>query len=131
MFKFVLIHFEFRFLKDFHESDYPLSLASDFSDVESRVPARIVGNALPQARFFGTFNLLSSLLSSLSYVSPFSTITTTILATSTSKMTVTAIQSCIGSGQFVSTTACSRKRRGIEMEEMQALELIAPSQVET
>ena len=79
-------------------------------DIESRA----------QNRFFG--NLLSLLI-----LRSTSTITTTTTVTGS-----TLTQSCIGSGQFIagSTNTCSRKRRGIPIEEINALEAIAPTQVE-
>ena len=71
------------------------------------------------------------------------TVTSTELATSVSMVVVASVQSCIGSAQFrviaatpannvaatTFTVNCSRKRRGIAMDEIVALEAIEPSQV--
>ena len=74
------------------------------------------------------------------------TVTSTFFSTFVSTVNVASIQSCIGIAQFsiiaaaplanppvaakTLTAACSRKRRGINIEEIKALEAIAPSQVE-
>ena len=76
------------------------------------------------------------------------TVTSTFLSTFVSTINEVSVQSCIGIAQFsiipavaaalgvpavaakTLTAACSRKRRGINIEEIKALEAIAPSQVE-
>ena len=74
--------------------------------------------------------------------------TSTELATSVSTVVVASVQSCIGLAQFsvkpavpavpggapavaatTFTASCIRKRRGIAMDEIVALEAIEPSQV--
>ena len=115
-----------------------------FDDIEGRVPTR---GSKPETKLFGTANLLAALINRLrnntntntiSLSIPFlSTFTSIILKTSTLSKTVTSVQSCIGASQFVvngavtSTAACARKRRGIIVDDTEALvEVIIPNQVE-
>lgn len=72
-------------------------------------------------------NLLSA-FSSLNLV----TMTSTVLSTTTSTVTIASIKSCIGTSQFIagSTNTCSRKRRGFNVDEIEAIEAIEPTRVE-
>ena len=95
----------------------------------------------PKSRLFFGSQFLSQLLKN--NLKPLETVTSTFLTTIASTVTLVSVKSCIGPLQFSTnnavippalattfTAACSRKRRGISIEEMEALEAIEPAQVE-
>ena len=75
-------------------------------------------------------NLLSSLLTANNALI---TVTSTVLATITSTASIVSVKSCIGAAQFVagSSNTCSRKRRGINVEEIKALAAIDPTPIQS
>jgi len=64
----------------------------------------------------------------------FPTFTSTVFQTTTLTVTTPSIASCISKNQFASTQPCSRKRRGANVEEIEAIEIafaaLAPTPVE-
>jgi len=143
---------------DFNEpADYS---TVDFADIEPRrVPVRRLNNGnKPQSKFFGT-DFFAQLFNNTNQNPPptststLQTFTSTILLTTTSTLTIPSIKSCIGSAQFItvpavaanpaanppvaatpavtSTQVCARRRRAVvNMEEIEAIEAIAPSRTE-
>ena len=87
-------------------------------------------------------NVISQLLSNNNNQIPqipipvFPTFTSTVLKTTTLTVTTASIKSCIDGTQFAiangvrSTQACSRKRRGIDIEEMETIDALAHAPVE-
>lgn len=107
----------------------------------ARVAARSGSNnaETPKSRLFFGSQFLSQLFNN--NLKTLETVTSTFLTAIASTVTVASVQSCIGPLQFSTkpvgaapattfTAACSRKRRGISIEEMEALEAIEPVQVE-
>ena len=107
-----------------------------FHDAQARVPVRGLNYQNPKSRFiFGQF--LSQLLNNNLFNGPVTTLTSTVLSTTTSTVSVASVINCIPIAGFkvvlavTSTAACSRKRRGIAIDEVEGLvEAVEPSQVE-
>ena len=142
LFFYSFMYFFFILKESNDDSLFESNPVAYFDDTEGRVRG-----SKPENRLFGTVNLLAALINRLNnntntlinLPNPFSTtFTSTILKTTILSKTVASIQSCIGVAQFVvngavtSTAVCSRKRRGINVDEEteDLIEVIAPSQVE-
>ena len=101
------------------------------------------GYERPQSKLFWNNQLISQLLSSKSRITILPTFTSTILQTITSTVTTPTVKSCIASTQFAvsvaavggatttSTQACARRRRGLNIEAIEAIEALVPTPIES